>query len=235
MNALCYLLGLPGFALLAASPAHAREAPVPGETAPVEIELTMAAASDYRFRGVSLTNQKPALQVELSAAHETGLYVAFFGSNVASNGGAGLEADFGIGYAVQAGPIAIEISAMHYMYPGSGQDNYTELSGRLSTNAGPLELGLTAAYAPPQDALGRQDNRYFSLDAKLPIEHTPVSLTGSVGIEDGAFAAAKRDWSLGVQADCERFAFGISYVDTARSGGDQNAAAGLVLSMSAAF
>lgn len=220
---------------LTISPARAAE-PVPIESDdPVAVDLTITAATDYRFRGVSLTSNNPVLQVDLSVTHESGVYLSFFGSNIADNGGAGLETDFGVGYSRQCGPVEVDVNAMYYLYPGVRADNYAEFSARMSTQAGSLEVGLNAAYAPSQHALGGHDNRYFSLDATLPIKNSPLSLSTSFGIEDGAFASAKRDWSLGINADLDRFTFGIMYVDTARNGGDPNAKAGVLASVAGKF
>jgi tetrahydromethanopterin S-methyltransferase subunit E len=83
--------------------------------------------------------------------------------------------------------------------------------------------------------LGGEDNRYFSVDASLAIKNTPLSLAGSFGIEHGAFGSSKRDWSFGLNADFDRFTLGVSYYDTARSGGDPNGKASLVGWLTAKF
>jgi len=46
---------------------------------------------------------------------------------------------------------------------------------------------------------------------------------------------AKRDWSASVNADVAGFTVGLSYIDTARTGGDSLGKATAVLSVSKSF
>ncbi|MBT5186001.1 MAG: hypothetical protein HOM01_04285, partial [Kordiimonadaceae bacterium] len=50
--------------------------------------------SDYRFRGVSMTNKDPAVQGTLSVEHKSGLYVTAWGTNISDFNGAKTEFDF---------------------------------------------------------------------------------------------------------------------------------------------
>ena len=81
-----------------------------------QVSGIVSLVSDYRFRGVSLSNGQPAAQVDLGFDHETGLYAGLFASNVrlydesSSQGQAvayagyaqrlrnGLDLDFGASY-----------------------------------------------------------------------------------------------------------------------------------------
>ena len=62
--------------------------------------------SDYRFRGISQTNKKPAFQGGFDIGHASGFYVGNWNSNVDSSlyNGASLEMDFYGGYKMTAGP-----------------------------------------------------------------------------------------------------------------------------------
>ncbi len=94
---------------------------------------------------------------------------------------------------------------------------------------------MTIGYVPKQKSLGDQDNFYAAVNGSVPIKDTPISLTGSFGIEDGAFGSAKRDWSVGVNADVAGFTLGLSYVDTARTGGNPLGDPAAVFSISRVF
>jgi uncharacterized protein (TIGR02001 family) len=78
--------------------------------------------SDYRFRGISQTNKKPAFQGGFDIGHASGFYVGNWNSNVDSSlyNGANLEMDFYGGYKMTAGPVALDFGALYYYYPGSG-------------------------------------------------------------------------------------------------------------------
>ena len=226
------LAGMAAFSL--ATCAQAEEAASSDGNA-FEVDLTLVAVSDYRFRGYSLTNKGPALQPELTISHETGLYVFAWGSNIDDNGGAGVEADFGAGYSTDFGRFNLDLNGMYYSYPDANDDNYAEYSGRIGAAVGSGEVGFTLAYAPAQDSLGDANNTYLMLDGAIPVEGTPFTLLGSYGVEDGAFGASKRDWSIGASTHLGPLSVSLSYVDAARTGNDPLADPAAVLSIRRGF
>ncbi len=228
----CLFIASPAFA--ADEPAAAPEATE--STGPFEIDLTLDAVSDYRFRGISLSDKDPAFQPSLTITHESGLYVSAWGSNVAGLGGDGIEIDYIAGFSHDVGGITLDVNATYYTYPGANSFNYLDLIGRVSTPVGKGEVGLTIAYAPSQANIGSVDNTYVAIDGSMPLGDTPLSLTGSFGFEDGAFGDKKKDWSLGVSAELGKLTLGVAYVDTAHAAAFGNIAnAGVVVSASMTF
>jgi len=77
--------------------------------------------SDYRFRGISQTNKKPAFQGGFDVAHSSGFYAGNWNSNIDSDlfAGANLEMDFYTGYKGTAGGIGYDVGVLTYYYPGS--------------------------------------------------------------------------------------------------------------------
>lgn len=227
------------------APATARaDTPVPAESAPaaetvaeapLNIEFMLDAVSDYRFRGISLSDRRPALQPGVTVTHRSGLYASAWASTLAEDRGPDIEVDLVAGYSRPLGPVTLDVSAAWYLYPGDRGANYLELISRASTAIGPAEAGLTVAWAPAQRNLGGLSNRHAALDASLPLPRTRLTLSGSFGIEDGAFGDRKRDWSLGVSGEVAGFALGASYVDTARAGAGRLGRAGAVLSAGRSF
>jgi uncharacterized protein (TIGR02001 family) len=200
---------------------------------PIDVEVTLAAVSDYRFRGVSLSDKDPAFQPSITISHESGFYVGAWGSNVADNGGDDVELDVFAGFS-GGDALTYDLGVTYYVYPGVSAANYAEFIGKLGTTVGPLELGGTVAYAPSQDGTGNTDNIYVGGNASLGIPTTPLKLNASLGLEDGAFGDNKMDWSLGVSADVAGFTLGASYVDTNRFVGGLGKA-GAVFSVSYTF
>jgi uncharacterized protein (TIGR02001 family) len=200
---------------------------------PVDVEVTLTAVSDYRFRGVSLSDKDPAFQPGINVSHESGIYVGAWASNVADNGGDDIEIDIFAGFS-GGEALTYDIGITSYLYPGASSLNYSEVIGKLGTTVGPLELGGTLAYAPSQDGTGNEDNVYVGGNASFGIPNTPLKLNAALGLEDGAFGDNKLDWSLGVTADISGFTVGASYVDTNRRLGGLGKA-GAVFSISYAF
>lgn len=63
-----------------AAPAYAQNNPaeVPdGATPALEVSGGAAVVSQYRFRGIGLSGEKPALQGWAEAEHESGIYAGF--------------------------------------------------------------------------------------------------------------------------------------------------------------
>lgn len=201
-----------------AAPAMAQDAEAAEEAeGPITITGGVTLVSDYRFRGVSLSNKDFALQPTLTIKHESGLYAGVWGSNIADNTGDDIEVDLYAGFA-GGEELTYDIGATYYLYPGVSSLNYVEFTGKAGSTLGPLGLGLQLSYVPSQDNTGNSDNIYFGTNATFGIPNTPVTLTGSMGIEDGAFTAGneKVDWSLGASAAISGFTLSAAYVDSDR-------------------
>jgi uncharacterized protein (TIGR02001 family) len=206
-------------ALAFAAPAMAQDAAKTEESAS-DFTLTggIALVSDYRFRGVSLSNKQIAVQPTLTVKHSSGLYAGVWGSNITPNVGDDLEVDLYAGYAGSAGAATYDLGATYYVYPGASGFNYAEFTGKLGTTVGPVTAGVQVSYVPEQGSnTGNLDNIYIGTNASLGIPSTPLTLTASLGVEDGAFGNEKVDWSLGATANVAGFTLGASYVDTNRN------------------
>jgi uncharacterized protein (TIGR02001 family) len=202
---------------------------------PIDVEFTLAGVSDYRFRGLSLSDKDPAFQPSMTITHESGLYASVWGSNIAANSGDDIEVDLTAGYSKEVGDYTVDVGAVYYAYPGASSLNYVDILGSVSSKVGPGTVKLFAAYAPKQKHIGSEDNFYWGTSGELPLGDSPVTLVGSIGVENGAFGDHKVDWSAGLNADVKGFTLGASYVDTARTGGDPLGKAGVVFSLSKTF
>lgn len=225
------LVALLAPAFAAASPAFAQEE----AAAPLDISFSLTAVTDYRFRGVSLSNNNPAIQPQISVNHESGAYLTLWGSNVAENGGDDVELDVTAGIARDVGALTVNAAAVYYVYPGASEFNYVEFLGSVGTAIGKGNVSVNLAYAPTQDNIGDQDNVYVSVSGTHPLGDV-VTLNGSFGIEDGAFGDKKKDWSVGADVDAGNdFVVGLKYVDTARTQGSPLGSGTALLSLSKAF
>jgi len=92
---------------------------------------------------------------------------------------------------------------------------------------------------PSQGNTGDEDNVYVATNATIALPNSPISIVGSLGVEDGAFTAGskKLDWSLGMTAAISDFTLGVSYVDTNRRTifASKDSAAGVVFTLSYGF
>lgn len=219
---------------LLSTPVLAQDEEVEGPA--FEVDAEIAAFTDYRFRGVSLSGKNPQLTADLAISHESGLYAGVWGSNV--DLGAGhqeLEIDLYAGYATDIGGLSVDVGGLYYYYPGTDGFGYVELAGSLGTTVGPADVSVGVAYAPSQDALGNSDNTYVYVSGEVPIGESAFSLHGTFGYENGAFGDNKKDWLAGVSMDVGHgITATLDYVDSARShtsAGDPTAVFSLALAL----
>lgn len=226
-----------GAACAQSTPAATAAEPAAEPVDPVSVDFTLSAVSDYRFRGLSLSNKDPAFQPSITVTNDTGIYLSAWGSNIADNGGDNIEIDLTAGISRDIGSgFTAGALAVYYVYPGAGNTNYVEFQASASKDIGPASVGVLVAYAPRQANIGDVSNIYGAVNASVAIPSTPFTLTGSFGIEDGAFGNVnKNDWSLGVNATVKGFTLGASYIDTSRTGGNALGSAAAVFSISKTF
>ena len=218
-----FLLG--ALACAAAAPAMAQD------TAPPKAFTVNGGAtivSDYRFRGISQTNKKVAVQGTATVTHSSGFYVSFWGSSIDDYVAAGSdqELDLIAGWShTFASGVKIDGGVLYYYYPGGGSANtdFVEPYADISYTVGPVNAKLTAAYAPKAKALSigvkpKEDNFYLAGDASIGVPTTPISITGHLGHTFGqsylSIGTGYTDWNVGASATFEHITVGISYVDT---------------------
>lgn len=213
-----------------ATPALAQDAADP----PKALNLTgsVTIVSDYRFRGISLSDKDFALQGSMRVDHRSGFYLATWASSIEQLAGAETEIDVYGGWAGDFNGWKPDVGLYSYIYPGGDNLNYFEVYGALTRAFGPVTTTVGINYAPNQGNTA-SDNTYVYGKAGVGVPGTPVSLTAGIGYENGAFADHKVDWTLGAAATFGRLTVGLAYVDTDQSFrlGD----AGVVFSIGAAF
>jgi uncharacterized protein (TIGR02001 family) len=221
--------------------ASAQDEAVDPEVAAFDLSSTVSVVSDYRFRGISLSNRKPAVQASADVAHKSGVYAGVWGSNIARYGGAKVELDLYLGWKKSLGSVDVDVGVLGYLYPGGHSVNYVEVYTYLGKTIGPAALRAGVNYAPSQRNIGGDDNLYLSGEARVGIPGTPVTLLTGVGYENGPFAGAdgrKWDWTLGGEYNFAPFTLGLLYADTDVSRTDdptKNSKAGIVASASVEF
>lgn len=201
--------------LVSALPVHAQEAE-PAWSFGGEI----VGASDYVWRGVSQTQEDPALQVEAYAEHESGFYLGAFASNVDfgdSEDGIDHEVSVYVGWAGELGAgTELDVFLSRVAYPGhNGSDydiDYTELEATLGF-AQHYHVGV--AYSPDIFNLGARGLYYYA-GAAWPLGDSGVTLSVQAGHYDLDAAAGDSysDWLVGVDRDFGPINARLQYSDT---------------------
>lgn len=228
----------PAVAPTEAAPAAAAAEPASPHTFAYNVGLF----SQYIFRGLTQTGEKPALQGGVDYSHASGFYLGAWASNVSwleDAGPAGasaydnssLEIDVYGGYRNTIGETGIgyDIGLLQYIYPGDNKRNWiedaetTEIYGALSWKW----LQAKYSHIVSSDAWGTKDGRgtfYAELNANVPLGESGFTVNAHVGRQefdggangvDNDKAFTYSDWKLGLT---KSFSGGVNvgayYTDT---------------------
>jgi len=211
-------------ALLIAASAQAQDTAPPAD---LTLSGSASIVSQYRFRGISQSDQKPAVQAAITLNHLSGFYLTGWGSSAGAGGSAvvigGSEFDLTGGYARELGTsgITADLGVTGYFYPGASDGNYGEVYASLAKSYGPATAKLGVNYAPPQKvftvlgALTRH-NVYLYGELSSGIPGTPISLHGHLGHTAGGFdwTRAYLDYTLGATARWRALSLDLSLTGT---------------------
>ncbi|HEY9107432.1 MAG TPA: TorF family putative porin [Roseateles sp.] len=197
------------------------------EPAPADpLSFNVGAVSEYRYRGISQTRLKPALQGGIDYAAPNGFYVGTWASTIKwikdAGGDANVEVDLYGGYKTEvAKGLTLDVGGLYYLYPsnklgsvsGFANANTFELYGALSF--GPV----TAKYSHSTTNLfGTVDSKgsgYFDVTANFDLGDG-MTLTPHVGHQTIKHSAAwsYTDYSLTFAKDFSGLVLSAAVVGT---------------------
>jgi len=164
------------------------------------VSANVGIASEYVWRGVTQSNEDPAIQGGFDISHSSGLYIGTWASslefNSAKTDAASTEIDVYAGYRGQGFGLSYDIGYLHYLYAeqnedsGSGDYNFGEIYGSVSKSFGglPLSPTLQAGISISPDFYGETGlgvYSYKSASLVLPAGITGNVVAGYQDIEDG--------------------------------------------------
>jgi uncharacterized protein (TIGR02001 family) len=196
------------------------------QTAPAAPDFTASvnagAVTDYRYRGISQSRLKPAIQGGADVAHKSGFYLGTWASSIKwikdAGGDANAEVDVYGGYKTTFDAFGIDVGVLRYLYPGSS----------LSTNPDTTELYIAGTWGPATlkyshavtNLFGFNDSKnsfYVDLNATFETGYWGLTVTPHVGYQrvrnntDSSYT----DWSIALGKDFGNgFAVSLAYVDT---------------------
>lgn len=80
------------------------------------LSANVSATTNYVWRGLTQTDNTPALQGGVDYAHASGAYVGLWASNVDNDGDMEFEYDLYVGFGGEAGDISYDVSLITYNY-----------------------------------------------------------------------------------------------------------------------
>jgi len=216
--------------------------------AAAQVSGSVAALTDIRFRGISLTDRAPGAEAGVAYDHASGLYAGALAATVRLDGtSTQLSAQAYAGYARPLGErVVMDVGAGRYFYPESaarGTYSFNEVFAGVSVDGAEARLhysndyfgsGAQAWYAEIDGAVGPPQN--LALIAHLGyLVRSPQDYA-----QLGRVPATQWDAKLGVAAERLGLSFELSLVMTNIPAqrcplGDNACAPGVVFSVSRGF
>jgi uncharacterized protein (TIGR02001 family) len=202
------------------------------ETSPHTLSGNIALTSDYVFRGVSQTQNGPAIQGGFDYSHKSGFYVGTWASNVAwvSDGGYkddnSMEIDLYGGYKGSLGDVGYDLGVITYYYPGDEISKANDPdTTELYVGASWMFLSAKYSYVVSEHFVGWGTEKDTSADTNgswyLELNGTydlgnGWGVLGHVGYQDvnDNDDASYTDWKLGVTKDVGFGVVTLAYSDT---------------------
>lgn len=147
-----------------------------------EVSFNASLVSNYIFRGVTLSDEDPAIQGGVDYAHNSGLYAGIWASSYDNGGDSEIEVDWYAGYSFNlSDDVSVDIGGIRYYYADVGghttewhvgldlygigtalhydqtlESWYGEANYDISLTE-PLTLSLHGGYAEPDEGDGAYD------------------------------------------------------------------------------
>jgi len=212
-------------AIALTTPAFADDAPA-APTPDFAITGSAGVWSQYRFRGISQSNNRPVFQGSLTVAHKSGFYLSAWGSSASAGnstvniGGTEIDVYGGYTHALGKTGITFDGGLYGYIYPGAPAGNYYEVYGSLAKTYGPATAKVGVNVAPNQKVFdyysGTNYNVYVYGELSFAVPGTAFSVHSHVGHTGGGFDYTKDyiDYTVGVSYKWKMLTFDISGVGT---------------------
>ena len=190
-------------------------------SAQAQVTGNLGLTSDYRFRGISQTQNAPAVQGGIDYAHSSGFYVGNWNSSVSSQmytNGAGIESDLYAGWKKEFNGVTVDVGSYNYLYPrattaGTGS-NFDTYEGYVGLGYGPVSVKynrtLGNGYFGTANAQG---TAYYQADVNYPIAGSKISLLAHAGKTNVANSSTLdyNDYNFGVGYDLQGWNIAAKY------------------------
>ena len=198
---------------LSAAGAYAQATPPAAPEPEYTLSYNVGAVTDYRYRGISQSRLKPAIQGGIDFSHKSGFYLGTWLSSIKwikdAGGDASVEWDIYGGYKGTAGPIGYDVGLLRYQYPSANlgvSPNTTEVYA--AGTYGPATLKYSHSLTDTFGFFDSKGSHYLDLSATFDLG-SGFSVVPHVGYQKikNTNAASYTDYSVTLGKD---FGNGVS-------------------------
>ena len=155
--------------------------------AQAQVTGNLGLTSDYRFRGVSQTQNAPAVQGGIDYNHKSGFYVGNWNSSVSSDlytNGSGVESDLYAGFKSKFLGFDLDVGSMNYFYPRATNNTSTNFDTNelyVAVGKGPLTAKVSNSLSNYFGTSNSKNSQYYQADIVQPLGKSKISLLAHVG------------------------------------------------------
>jgi hypothetical protein len=155
--------------------------------AQAQVTGNLGLTSDYRFRGVSQTQNAPAVQGGVDYNHKSGFYVGNWNSSVSSDlytNGSGVESDLYAGFKSKFLGFDLDVGSMNYFYPRATNGTSTNFDTNelyVAVGKGPLTAKVSNSLSNYFGTSNSKNSQYYQADIVQPLGKSKISLLAHVG------------------------------------------------------
>ncbi len=204
-----------------------------GDGLPGDLSGNVALTSNYVFRGITQTDDGPAIQGGFDYTQGM-FYAGTWASSVDFGDDTTMELDLYAGLTPTYNMLSFDFGVIYYAYPDSpelatGEQNFIEVYGGVSAPVGPFEVGGSVAYSP--DFYGEIGGAfYYQATLRMDLSEATgiegLSIDGSYGasqFEDGLLGDDYEDYSIGISVTALGLDIGARFYGTnGLSGNDES-------------
>ena len=181
------IAALPQLALAQAAPAAPEPAAAPAPAPADPLSFNVSLTSDYRYRGISQTRLKPAIQGGADYAFASGFYVGTWASTIQwikdAEKAAGVDGKGSVEWDLYGGykgeivkDLGYDVGVLAYVYPSN---KYSEISGAANANTTEIYGALT--YGPATLKYSHSVTNLFGFADSKNSGYLDLSATFEVG------------------------------------------------------
>lgn len=182
-----------------------------------QFSANVALSTDYIWRGISQTDNGPAISGGFDYAHALGFYAGIWASNVdfGDGDGSNIEIDVYGGYGGEFKGVSFDVGVLHYDYPSESVNNFDEVYAGLGYGF----LSIMVSHSNNGFAESGDATYYEAgADFELPLGVGLSLHAGHYELDEGA--DDYNDWKIAVSKEYHGFNFELAYTDTDLSDAD---------------
>jgi uncharacterized protein (TIGR02001 family) len=201
------ILAIVAMALFTATAAHS------------QVTGNLGLTSDYRFRGVSQTQNAPAVQGGIDYNHKSGFYVGNWNSSVSSDlytNGSGVESDLYAGFKNKFLGFDLDVGSMNYFYPRATNGTSTNFDTNelyVAVGKGPLTAKVSNSLSNYFGTTNSKNSQYYQADIVQPLGKSKISLLAHVGRTEvnNNSSLNYTDYNVGLGYNLQGWDFAVKY------------------------